>query len=399
MVYLLYHNDSDEQVTVNFANGQLNGYFDMAKNTNDEWEDILNAAVSNRLDLRGKYSHLIFPVNDLKQYTPDPTRLIEVYDSIVWLEEQFIGLYKYNRINSSRMLFRCSPAATYMHATGYRTEYNPSTMAKLCDVNELRTNSIWGPAHEVGHVNQTRPGFRWKNLANESVLGEVSNNVYSLYVQATFGNPSRLETQDKYTAAYNSFMVEGIKHMEATGTADKKYFFEQLVHFWQLELYFSQVLWQTDFYKDLHEEIRNAVDPVRGTEHHEFAYWVSKVSGYNLCDFFDLWGYELSSEVQNRIVQLGNPVPEQPLHYIRESLVDCFKNKRNIVQGTASKYISSGMVNFNLQGWENVLAFEVNVNNQLKYISTQNQFSAQLPEGVINVYAVGSNNELVEVIF
>ncbi|MBS2211785.1 M60 family metallopeptidase [Carboxylicivirga mesophila] len=399
LIYLLYHNNSDEQVKVNFANGQVNGCFDIEQNTNEEWQGMLSSAVSNRIDLLGKYSHIIFNTEDLKKYTPDPTRLIEVYDSIVWLEEQFLGFYKYKRTNKSRMLFRSSPAATYMHATSFRTEYNPSTMPKLCDVDRLRTTDIWGPAHEVGHVNQTRPGFRWKNMANESVLGEVSNNVYSLYVQAAFGNPSRLETQDKYMAAYNSFMVEGMKHMDATGAVDKKYFFEQLVHFWQLELYFSQVLGMEDFYKDLHEEIRITPDPERGVEHHEFAYLASKISGYDLISFFDLWGYDLSADVKARIEELGYSEPSQPLHYIREALVDVYKGNKAIVTGTANRYNTGATYTFNMNGYENVVAYEVYVDDTIVHVNINNQFSVNLPEGSIAVLAIGADNNRMEVTF
>ncbi|MBR8535157.1 M60 family metallopeptidase [Carboxylicivirga sediminis] len=399
LVYLLYHNDSDEQIKVNFANGKVNGQFDIEHNTNDEWQDILNSSIYNRIDLKGKYSHIIFNTADLKKYTPDPTRLIEVYDSIVWLEEQFLGFYKYNRTNKSRMLFRSSPAATYMHATSYRTEYNPSTMPKLCDVDGLRTTDIWGPAHEVGHVNQTRQGFRWKNMANESVLGEVSNNVYSLYVQAAFGNTSRLETQGKYMPAYNSFMVEDMKHMEATGAVDKKYFFEQLVHFWQLELYFSQVLGMEDFYKDLHEEIRITPDPARGVEHHEFAYLVSKISGFDMTSFFNLWGYQLSDEIKARIAELGFNEPTQPIQYIRESQVELYKEQKAIVKGNATQYSNGNSYTFNMSTYENVVAYEVYVNDAIVHIDINNQFTTTLPEGNYSVFAIGADGNKTEVTF
>lgn len=399
LVYLLYHNDSEEQVKVNFANGQVNNFFDISRNTNAEWTDMLNSAVSTHIDMLGNYSHIIFPVEALQRYTPDPTRLIEVMDSVVWLEEQFIGLYKYNRTNKTRMCFRGNGAPAYMHATAYRTEYNPSTMHKVCDVANLRTTEIWGPAHEVGHINQTRPGFKWNNLDGEAVLTEVSNNVYSLYVQAAFGNPSRLEEQGKYVPAFNSFMVDGVKHLDAIGKVDKKYFWEQLVHFWQLELYFSQVRGQTDFYKDLHEEIRITEDPAKGTEHYEFAYKVSKVSGYDMTDFFNRWGYELSDDVKARIAALGNPKPEQPLHYIRESVVDCFKENKSIVEGTATKYNSAATYTFQMNGFENVLAYEVYVDGTLSHVDINNQFTVTLPEGTVAVYAIGANGETVEVMF
>ena len=44
----------------------------------------------------------------------------------------------------------------------------------------------WGPAHEVGHCNQTRPGLKWSGLT------EVSNNIMSLFIQTSFGRPCKL---------------------------------------------------------------------------------------------------------------------------------------------------------------------------------------------------------------
>ncbi|WP_430813947.1 M60 family metallopeptidase [Carboxylicivirga sp. RSCT41] len=400
LIYLLYHHEENEEVRVNFASGKINGYFDMATNTNEDWPHMLNSAVSNRLDLKGEFSHLIYDTDLLKEHTPDPARLLEVYDSIVWLEERFMGLYKYDRTNQSRMLFRSSESAAYMHATAYRTEYNPSTVANLCDVNALRTTSIWGPAHEVGHVNQTRPGFRWKNLNNESVLGEVSNNVYSLHVQTTFGNESRLETKNSYEPAFNTFMVQGMKHMDATGTVDKKYFWEQLVHFWQLELYFAGVLGNTDFYKDLHELIRNSPDPERGKEHHEFAFLASQTSGYDLTDFFNLWGYELSTEMETRIAALNLPKPQQAVHYIRDSIVETYKNSSAIVEGNASKSQSGSTVTVTLANFQNAVAYEVMVDGVKRKISIEDRFSFSVTEGeAYSVFAVAANNERLEITF
>ena len=138
----------------------------------------------------GKFAHLSFTTGDLRQYTPDITELIALYDDIVDLEQDFLGLYKYDRANKTRMYFRTNTHEDmYMYATSYRTEYNKGTMSALCNPNTLRS-SPWGPAHEVGHVNQTRPGLRWLGMT------EVSNNIYSLYVQTSWGNDARIDEEN-----------------------------------------------------------------------------------------------------------------------------------------------------------------------------------------------------------
>ena len=46
----------------------------------------------------------------------------------------------------------------YMYAPNYRTAYGIGTMEKICDVNKLTGIALWGPSHEIGHINQIRPG-------------------------------------------------------------------------------------------------------------------------------------------------------------------------------------------------------------------------------------------------
>lgn len=59
-------------------------------------------------------------------------------------------------------------------------------------------------SNEVGHVHQLRPYFNWGGL------GEVSNNVFSLYVTTSFGNPSRIAEQGNYQSARDSIINRGI---------------------------------------------------------------------------------------------------------------------------------------------------------------------------------------------
>ena len=118
---------------------------------------MLDSASFNHFDVLGKYSHLTFPTASFRKYTPDGQRLIEVYDSISYLEQRFIGLEKYDRMNKSRMYFHVVYTGN-IYATYHRTAYDISVMY-ISDVNRARTVDIWGMAHEAGHVNQTSPGF------------------------------------------------------------------------------------------------------------------------------------------------------------------------------------------------------------------------------------------------
>lgn len=48
----------------------------------------------------------------------------------------------------------------------------------------IKGDPCWGFNHEVGHVHQLRPYLNWGGL------GEVSNNIVTLYVTTHLGNKS-----------------------------------------------------------------------------------------------------------------------------------------------------------------------------------------------------------------
>lgn len=128
-------------------------------------------------DVLGKYTHLIFPVSSFKLYTPDGKALIDVYDDLVLAEQEFMGLKKYNRMNPNYVCFSVMyKAAGYMYAAEYHTGYIASEMNDLCSVEKMKS-SVWGPAHEVGHTFQTKPGLCWLGMA------EVTNNILALDVK------------------------------------------------------------------------------------------------------------------------------------------------------------------------------------------------------------------------
>lgn len=71
-------------------------------------------------------------------------------------------------------------------------------MDNLCSVDQMKTNN-WGPAHEVGHSNQTRPGLKWFGMT------EVTNNICSMYIQKLYGINSRLLTTTPSNAYSNYY--------------------------------------------------------------------------------------------------------------------------------------------------------------------------------------------------
>jgi hypothetical protein len=341
LVYLIYNSETDHEARVNIASGTINGYFDLEKHTQEDWEKLISDATYSFFDLKGNKAHLTFTTHELREFVTNAPRLVEVYDSIVLLQQEIMGLYKYDRVPAGRLYYRTNTSpGVYMHATGNATEYAPSTLVHIANHESLRGEHIWGPAHETGHIHQTRPGLMWIGMT------EVSVNIYSQHVQTSFGNLSRLQAENlpgyenRYEKAFNEIIAAGIPHGAHNDV------FCKLVPFWQLQLYFAEVRGYKDFYKDVHEQIRIKPNPpTDGLCQLEFVKTVCDVAQLNMLEFFEAWGFltpidqdindygvrrltvtqEQIDEVINYVNQQGYPAPLAEVHYITDNMVNDFK--------------------------------------------------------------------------
>lgn len=435
LAYLMYHTPNYKQaspVTVHFATGDVNGYFD-SQNPSHEGRanELLANATSPYFDVLGKYAHLTFPTSRFRNHTKDLKKLIDSYDQIVYNEQMLMGLEKYGKMFRNRMYFNVI-YTSYMYATSYHTAYNDNTLSELCDESKLTTGSVWGPAHEVGHCNQTRPGLKWLGTT------EVTNNIFAQYVQTTvFGQPSRLQTENmgdkespnRYSKAWNNIVVGGIPHAQEGDV------FCKLVPFWQLELYFGKVkdmtpLKQPDkggFYPEVFEHVRTNPDlPNNGAQQLEFVYIACKAAKMNLLDFFEKWGFlrpvdmeiddygkgqitvteAQADELRKRVEALGYPKPGDALEYITDNTVEVFRNHATVVAGTASRSDAQ----LTMQNWQNVVAYEVRENNEHGRLicvsdgvlapSSTASFSVRGGwQNTYKVYAVSYDGKRTEVVF
>ena len=252
----------------------------------ENWNKLLANASVGCLDVLGKYAHIIFPVENLKQ-VENPIEWVKFYDDLVYNEQVLMGLVKYDKMFKNRMLFSVMYNDSYMYSTTYHTGYSKGTINGLCNLAQLKADS-WGPSHEVGHSNQTRPGLKWTGMT------EVTNNIHSMYMQRINSGDSRLWLKGYYpnamTTAFSGAPHIQVGKIDGKGTADV---FCQLVPFWQLQLYIAYVLGNTEFYADVYEYIRNnTVTGKQAWEYQvEFPYICSKVSGIDLSEFFEKWGF------------------------------------------------------------------------------------------------------------
>lgn len=401
LVYVMYHTADYETapaITLHFASGKVNGYFDSQNPAHEgRWKELLGASVDKYFDVLGKYAHLTFPTAKFQNNTKDGKALIDWYDQLVYREQEFMGLDKYGKMFKNRMYFNVM-YTSYMYSTSYRTSYNESTLDVLTNESTLNAN-CWGPAHEVGHSNQTRPGLRWAGTT------EVTNNILAMHIQTSvLDEPSRLQVKGVYPKAWTNIIAGKEAHaMEAD-------VFCKLVPFWQLELYFGKVLGRTPmrqadhggFYPDVYEYVRTQPDlPTAGAQQLEFVYNCCLNGQANLLDFFEKWGFltPVDTELDDygnkaititqaeidalkaRVEALGFAKPDVALEYITDNTVDIYKNRPGVTAGTVVRDGNKlTMIN-----WQNVVAFEVeDASGKLVYIGTvadpgQNSVEMTLP--------------------
>ncbi|NDV60663.1 M60 family metallopeptidase [Bacteroides sp. 519] len=429
LLYVMYHTPNFKTapiVKIHIPTGTVNGYYDSTKHTDpNDWNRLLDAATNDYFDVLGRYAHLTFPTNRFRNHTGNKGKeLIDAYDQIVYWEMEHMGLEKYNRMFNNRMYF-CVIYTSYMYAAGYHTAYNDNTLSELCNPDLLKTTAIWGPAHEVGHINQTRPGLKWVGTT------EVTNNIHSMYVQRKFGNPTRLQTEsmageggftNRYEKAMNLYFRSGRPHCYMTTDNESNLVdvFCKLVPFWQLQLYVTDAQGNKDFYKDLYEMVRKEADMSSEAGHQlEFVVRASKAAKMNLTDFFEKWGFltevdvvvedygkarmtitkQMIEETKNRVEALGYTKPKHRFEYICDANADLYKTSGTIGQGTASRNDKKVTMN----GWTNVVAYEVREGQKLIFVSSASTFTLDNSLASWNnnykVYAISATGDEVEVKF
>ena len=289
-VYVNYFDDEPESapaVKIHFATGLVNGYFDATIHTNADWNRLLDKAISPIMDARGKYIQVAYPVEWLKEYTNGKgVELINSYDKMLQLQYSLMGLVKYNKVPTNRILARVN-YNYYMFRDEDGVAYlgDKGTMRMVADPAVVVSGDpCWGFNHEVGHVMQMSPQLTWGGMT------EVSNNIFSMYVTTTLGNKSRLKEQNSYeTARKNIIEASPKKSYLMSGNP-----FHSLVPFWQLHLYFTQNGYP-DFYGDVMEQMRNQPNSGTGNESinnmFDFIKISCDVTKTDLADFFDQWGF------------------------------------------------------------------------------------------------------------
>lgn len=212
--YISYYSDnfaSLPKVKIHFAMADENGYFDLQRgDTNEDWQNLLANAKSDIIDIRSQRMQVAAPLVSLQRVCPRKgMELAQLYDNVILREWEIMGLAKYGREPKNRQFARCVTSGMYADGVGAAAAFG--SFDQWTNPDDL---GFWGLGHELGHVNQVRPGFKWDGM------GETTNNVYAAWVEHTLGNGyHRLEDENSGIGEYRgwrggrfqAYLEEGVR--------------------------------------------------------------------------------------------------------------------------------------------------------------------------------------------
>ena len=253
-----------------------------------------------------------------KDYLRSPMNDIEAsfktIHSVIDLEDELAGfdnstpqnMRTRNRLHFIVDLYSTPAEAEsyYMYATSYMIGLKHDNFTDLTD----NAGTAWEVWHETGHTHQQR-SWEWDSI------GEISVNIFSLYVQEKFGQPTKLGTiegGEKLTTFEKArkYIADRKKdYLVSNEEKDYNELFSKLVMFHQLKSVYG---W--DSIKKLHQyfrarpyvEVEGETDADKANK---FIYAMCFITKNNLMPFFQKWGLATNAVTAKKIDDLKLPLP------------------------------------------------------------------------------------------
>ena len=286
-------------IKIHIEGGRVNGYYDVSRHSDRDYQALLRAATHERFTVRGGESLFNFKTSTYKTVWPSTIdKSICWFDSLTVWEKELMGFcesvatgqraHSHSFLSGGESIFPIyynnpnfaiegvESDAGYANSTPYRTSYNSvACIRNSFDVSRPDMDD-WCAAHECGHNNQ-----RAINLEGGT---EVSNNLFSNYIRyldgLTTSAGSPLSTVMTEYARHIPFFVRDVN--------------SQLRMYWQLYLYYHLAQKNTAFYPTLFQELRKDPLTLWGSATNsslKFVRKVCQVAGEDLTDFFTAWGF------------------------------------------------------------------------------------------------------------
>ena len=308
--YVVYTADTKSQtktlsewpeMKIHVAGGKVNGYYDVSRHSDADYQAILKAATLPRFTVRGGHSLYHLKTSSYRSVFPRSIdKSISWFDSVAVWQKELMGMcesvasgkkagapwfltggeaiYPLYYNNPNFAIEGEESDAGYANSSTYRTSYNSLTCIRNCLDATNPEMDDWCAGHECGHNNQ-----RTINLEG---CGESSNNLFSNYVRYLDGlvtsNGSPLSTVMGEFARREPFYTRNV---------DSK-----LRMYWNLYLYYHLGQKNTSFYPNLFKALRE--DPMtlwnasnNNNSGLKFVRKVCEVAQEDLTDFFTVWGF------------------------------------------------------------------------------------------------------------
>ncbi len=289
LLYVMYHTDistkkKNIKVHIPVGSGKVNGYFDITKHNDKDWQKLIAKAGHSMFDIVGTHSMMILATEYLKKYSPENiTNSVNVWDKSVAAMWKIMGFDQYPKPHNNRQLGTSVGQGAHMFATwyycGYSTGDNGVTLKnEVIAPGILQGNRLWGIGHEIGHCYQ-HP-FNWRSMS------ESSNNFFAQLILDQVTNPtngntnaSDMENPCKYLLEE---AVKGKPFHDMNGWV--KWGFAQNSFY----LYFHKLGINPNFYPTLFESLRRkplSNDPYEVSKAH--LAWYERVCNVAKTDFTD----------------------------------------------------------------------------------------------------------------
>jgi hypothetical protein len=430
--YVSYYTDDFEnapKVKLHFASSTVNGYFDAERgDTNAQWKQLLANATSDIMDIRTKRLQVAFSTSRLRAQCPDDAEsLAKNLDKLVYREREIMGLQLFDKEPKNRQFARCVWSG-FMYADGV------GAAAEDGSSNEWMQPSAssfgwWSMGHELGHVNQVRPSFKWVGC------GETTNNVYSCWVQFSEG-PGELRLEHEVTGIGNyssmrggrfeAYLENGVRQGQcwqlqegpdyygttpdqvsvqdedengnklSTVTTDCRNYdhFVKVAPLWQLQLYCHQAGFSPNVYGKVINTLRAASDAnmTNGQQQIRFIRTVCDETGLDFTEFFEKAGMlkpihayindyscewlvitqSMIDELKTYVAGKGYAKPQGEINYICGNNWETYANKAALQTSStnAGCSLSNNRVTVKHDSWKNAVAFETyNAAGELLHIS------------------------------
>ncbi len=273
--------------------GTVQGYFDLERHQTDEkYVELLNRCSYKYFVAKGRKMIFNFHTAQLRADAPNGIRSgLEAWDDIVSWQQELMGIDKCDYFNNHIMAVSSTNPKAYMDASNRRVCFSASTaLFKIITREQLlaEEDNTWGPAHELGHVNQG--AINWKSTT------ESSNNLFSNYAIYKMGKyGSRGDALSELALSFS--LAEPWPLMGGSTHQNEDTELHMRMN-WQLWNYYHRCGFKPDFWPTLFQLLRDDPLPSEfsstddpGASQLKFAEKACDAAGEDLTDFFEAWGF------------------------------------------------------------------------------------------------------------